>query len=202
MSTATSTSRKSSGRALARQRTPRGLRRPPRGPADERSSTSSASSGKGAGRGRRRSARFRSKNVFRSGDEQIAEIALGAPQEPRLGGHAGIRLLNEVLGVLARAAERPSRAVEPVEMVADARGVEQPGGADVRIRRGTPNAGTSVRCPGERVRPSLCPVGDRASAAFVAHAHSQRHEPRGFLGRTRRRGCTHLPLAAFSNLRE
>jgi hypothetical protein len=49
--------------------------------------------------------------------QEVAEVVFAA-QEAWFREHARIRLLDEILGVLARAAERPRRTVEPVDVVA------------------------------------------------------------------------------------
>jgi hypothetical protein len=56
--------------------------------------------------------------------QQIAEIVVVA-QEARLGQHAGERVLDEVLGILAAPAEGPSRSEEPIDVVAEGGGVER-----------------------------------------------------------------------------
>ena len=55
--------------------------------------------------------------------EQVAEVVLVA-KEPRPRKHARVRLLDEVLGILARAAERPRGPVEPVEVIAEPSRIE------------------------------------------------------------------------------
>jgi RNA polymerase sigma factor (sigma-70 family) len=56
--------------------------------------------------------------------QQVAEVVLAAEQA-RAGQHARVGFLDEVLGVLARAAERPGGPVEPVEVVSELGGVER-----------------------------------------------------------------------------
>ena len=122
-STATRTSRKSSGSAASRHRARR-LRPRPGDRARAGSATRSSCSGSGPGRSRRRS-------VLRPGEErvaqraqEVAEIVL-VPEQARPGEHARVRLLDEILGVLARAGERPRGPVEPVEVVSEPGGVER-----------------------------------------------------------------------------
>src|SRR6185437_7270859 len=55
--------------------------------------------------------------------QQVAEVLLGADHS-RLLEHARVGLLDEVLGVLARAAQGPGGTVEAVEVVAQVVGVE------------------------------------------------------------------------------
>ena len=69
--------------------------------------------------------------------QQVAEVLLGA-QHAGLLEHARVGLLDEVLGVLARAAQRPGGAVEPVEMVAQVVGIQA-------ARRGADAGGGGVR---------------------------------------------------------
>jgi len=47
--------------------------------------------------------------------EEIAEVILAA-EEAGLRQHPGVRLLHEILGVLSRAAQRPGRPKEPVDV--------------------------------------------------------------------------------------
>jgi len=51
--------------------------------------------------------------------QQVPEIVVVA-QQARLGEHARERVLDEVLGVLARAAQRPRRPVQTVDVIAEA----------------------------------------------------------------------------------
>jgi hypothetical protein len=48
--------------------------------------------------------------------QQVSEVVLAA-QQAGLGQHARVRVLNEVLGVLARSAEAPCRPVQPVNVI-------------------------------------------------------------------------------------
>ena len=45
--------------------------------------------------------------------------------DPRTGEHAGVRLLDQVFGILAGTGERPSGPVEPVEVVSEPGGVKR-----------------------------------------------------------------------------
>jgi hypothetical protein len=56
--------------------------------------------------------------------QEVAEVVLVAEQA-RAGEHACVGLLDETLGVLARAAERPGGPVEPIEVVSEPSGVER-----------------------------------------------------------------------------
>ena len=56
--------------------------------------------------------------------QEVAEVVLVAKQA-RAGEQARVGLLDEILGILARAAERPGGPVEPVEVVSEPGGVER-----------------------------------------------------------------------------
>ena len=55
--------------------------------------------------------------------QQVAEVVLVAEQA-RAGEHARVRLLDEILRVLAGTGERPGGSVEPVQVVSELGGVE------------------------------------------------------------------------------
>ena len=80
-------------------------------------STGSSSSGIGVGlRPAHRGAVAADEGVAQDA-QQVAEVVVVA-QEARLDEDLGEGLLHEVLGVLARAAQRPRGAVEPVDVIA------------------------------------------------------------------------------------
>ena len=56
--------------------------------------------------------------------QQVAEVVL-VPEQAWPREHARVRLLDEILGVLPRAGQRPCGPVEPVEMAAEPGGVER-----------------------------------------------------------------------------
>src|SRR5439155_5893799 len=65
--------------------------------------------------------------------QEVAEVVL-VVEQARASEQARVGLLDEVLGILARAAERPSGPVKPVEVVSEPSGIER---ALHRIRPGT-----------------------------------------------------------------
>ena len=58
------------------------------------------------------------------GAQEVAEVVLVA-EEARAGEHTRIRLLDQVFRILARARKRPRGAVEPVEVVSEPIGFER-----------------------------------------------------------------------------
>ena len=55
--------------------------------------------------------------------EQIADVVIGM-QDPRLSQNARECLLDQVLGLLARAAQAPRRSVQPIDVVTERLGIE------------------------------------------------------------------------------
>jgi hypothetical protein len=92
--------------------------------------------------------------------EEVAEVVLVAEQA-WAGEHARVRFLDEVLGLFARAAERPGGAVEPVEVVSEPGGVER-APSPVAVRRSVGVVACGAALP---------PRGPRAS---VRRRRSQR----------------------------
>src|SRR5581483_12421989 len=63
--------------------------------------------------------------------EQIADVVLGA-QDARLAEHPGEGLLDEVFGLLTRAAEAPCGAIQAIDVIAERLWIELPFGRHTR----------------------------------------------------------------------
>ena len=88
----------------------------------------SATHSRSSGGSRRRAAargRPRLAQRLRRIAQQVDQVVV-APQEARAPQHLGVRVLHEVLGVLARAAHRVRRAEEAVAMVGEPVGIQRP----------------------------------------------------------------------------
>jgi hypothetical protein len=93
--------------------------------------------------------------------QEVGEVVF-APEQARTGENTRVCLLDEVLGVLSRAAERPRGPVEPIEVVSQPGGVERMLGPAVGLR---PVGGVDRSGPSELSGRNEAVLADRMSFA-------------------------------------